>query len=665
MFIQDSLDDTHFDGAELMMKEVIFKTVDDSIKMVHAGFFPSVGRYFRKQMTKRGDYFVAKVQLPKGTSFYHFFVNGKFHEPLVNKQVGVLAADLFNRMPIVLETPVFCPVEFEQKPNYICHIQDDIWEIRAITHHSWIKNVDLFTQHEAISFSIAYRNKNNTFWVARIQKRESFEFCIRISGGGLVRFLLNDLKCSEIPQFDKYFLFPGNNVKSSPDNYSLRAGYQIMPDRFCYVPNEIPLPSFVQKWGEESGMFTYFGGNLKGMLRQLSYLADLGVDFLYINPVFFAKSYHRYDCLDYKAIDPLLGDEKDLHDYIREAHRLKIKIILDISLNHCGIDFFAFKDVLQNQEKSEYRDWFNIQSFPVIRGGNCNYGCWHGYYELPQFNLYNKQVEDYFMQVARYWPEKFGIDGWRIDVSTEIPGSFLEKFITETRKVKTEMIVVGESLQKDATRLTADCKMNGITNYSLYFDVLIPFFQVENISVSTLASFIMKTLSSNSFTVNRSSWSFMSNHDIPRFYSILKNKQKYHLALALIYFLPGTPVIYYGEECNIEGMTDPSNRKCMDFDPCKRNAQFTKCLKELNEYKTKYEPIFSFGKMAIPFVSDSDKILVIERFWKNERLLLISNFGQDKYVWDATEKFADSKSSDAGPFEILVDAYSFQILHLH
>ena len=107
------------------------------------------------------------------------------------------------------------------------------------------------------------------------------------------------------------------------------------------------------------------GGNLNGIRKSLSYLAELGVECIYLNPVFASPSNHKYDTTDYYKVDPHFGSNEDLRILVKEAHEKHIRVILDAVFNHTGTEFFAFADLLKNQEKSEYQSWYHITCFPV------------------------------------------------------------------------------------------------------------------------------------------------------------------------------------------------------------------------------------------------------------------------------------------------------------
>lgn len=624
MKVIGNLDLKPVNGRIRIKKELRFKSADPSVKRVDAGFFPSVGRYFRKEMASLGDgNFELEVSLPRGKTFIHYFLNGNFDKPMNAGQSSFSEYDPFKKCPLVLETEMFCPVYFKNDPGFISHVKDNIWEIRAITYHGWIDNVSVLLNSAEYDMEVAHRDKSTTYWMLRTEL-EAAELlcCLKFSGGGQVKYLHENAQVKDSPDSSKFFRHLLRKVKHGLK--PLKAGYQIFPDRFSRSVQASHVAG-LEKWGNAPGNTNYFGGDLKGILSRLDYIAGLGVDFIYLNPIFKAASNHRYDCTDYMEIDPLLGTKDDFLALVKKAHELGIKVILDISFNHCGKDFFAFQDILKKGDKSEYRNWFEIDRFPVNGKEESFYSCWHGLSHLPQFNLNEPEVVKYLMNVAVYWINDFDIDGWRLDVCTEMPSSFIKKISQTVKRVKPSAVIVGESWQNDVSEYTRG-GVDGITNFSFYLDVMTPFFVTESVSVKKLALNIMRMNSLNSFSVSSFSWNFLGNHDTSRFYSLIKNKEKCVLAYLLMYALPGTPVIYYGDEFGMKGLGDPANRSCMPQEEFEKDSLFKSTIKSLNAVKKAHEEILVYGSLSFVSTDDAAKCLIFKRTFKSQSLYFAFNF---------------------------------------
>jgi len=648
----------------LIKKELIFKSFDETVQTVHIGFLPPKGRYFREKMSPKGDNcFGLEVSLPKGKSFYHYFFNENFDVPKNNGQSVISPYDPQKRAALVLETQVFCPVEFLNEPKFFCHIKDNIWEVRVITHQNWIKETALIIGSSVYPLSKAFNHKSTTFWIARVELQHTdIKYGIRISGLSQVKYLQNDYSLKSVMSAENAFSLSVNADRQIQEELpDTGVGYQIMPDRFHRIGDKQDI---LASWGDEPDLYNYFGGNIKGLTAKLPYIAELGAGFIYLNPVFQAKSPHRYDCSDYLSIDSWLGNETDFRDFVKAAHELKIKVVLDISLNHCSVDFFAFQDLLLHQEHSAYRNWFEVVSFPVKVDGGHQYSSWHGYKELPQFNLNEKAVQDYFVKVGQYWPEEFGIDGWRLDVCSELPPDFIEKFVTATRSINPAMLIVAETWQNDAGELASAGVIDGITNFTLYLDAIVPFFEHESFSLSKLAMEILKSQQENSFRTNSLSWNFLSNHDIPRFYSIVKNKAVYELAFSLIYALPGTPVLYYGEEMYMEGLADPENRRCMQFEGMAGDSGLPAMLKILHQIRALYAQVFTYGSLRFPLIADQKKLMVVQRELGNESVYFILNFDAQQHEYTLPDADTVLKSKNINTI-LALPGYTAQVVYIN
>jgi glycosidase len=611
-------------GRIKIKKDLRFKSTNPAIKRVDVGFFPSVGRYFRKEMEYLGDgNFELEVNLPRGKAFLHYFFNGNFDQPMNTGQSLLTEHDSAKRSPLILETEMFCPVYFKNEPGFISHIKDNTWEIRVITYHGWVNNVSVLMSSAEYPMQVAYSNKNTAFWTLRVELAAGeILYCLKFSGNSQLKYLHENSIIKDNPDPGCFFRHTGK--KNNAGLVPLRAGYQIFPDRFCRSGKDGDVAG-LEKWGNTPGNNNFFGGNLQGITSKLDYIAGLGVDFIYLNPIFKANSNHRYDCVDYMQIDPMLGTRDDFSVLVKKAHERSIKVILDISFNHCSTEFFAFKDIMKKGERSIYCNWFEIDKFPVNGKEECFYSCWHGLKNLPQFNLDEPEVEKYLVNAAQYWVKEFDIDGWRLDVCTEMPSSFIRKISQKVKHIKPSALIIGESWQNDVTEYTKG-GVDGITNFSFYLDAMVPFFVHESIPVKKLALSIMTMNSLNSFSTNRVSWNFLGNHDTPRFYSLIKNKQKYLLAFSLMYALPGTPVVYYGEEIRLQGLGDPGNRGCMPQEEFEKNDVTAQTIASLNAVKRAYEEILLYGTLSFTSTDDASRLMVIERTFKKQSLYFAFNF---------------------------------------
>ena len=343
--------------------------------------------------------------------------------------------------------------------------------------------------------------------------------------------------------------------------------YQIFPDRFSNG-DQANDPVNVEKWGNTPTNWNFQGGDLRGIIQRFDYLLDLGINALYLNPIFLSPSNHRYNTSDYYKIDPKLGNLLDFHALLDIAHRNNVRIILDGVFNHSSRGFFAFNDLLENGDHSPYTNWFNVHRYPLDAYGSgdaINYEAWWKFKSLPKFNTQNPEVRAYIMGVARYWIER-GIDGWRLDVPNEInDDSFWAEFRHVVKSANRDACLIGEIWAADP-RWANDSHFDGLMHYPIRDAVLACFNERENI-----AEFADKV--ENMFKIYPrenvySMYVTLGTHDTERALSVLGgNITKMKLALMFIFAYPGAPAIYYGDEVGLEGGKDPDCRRAFPWNP--------------------------------------------------------------------------------------------------
>lgn len=393
---------------------------------------------------------------------------------------------------------------------------------------------------------------------------------------------------------------------STPDWVKDAIFYQIFPDRFA---NGDPAndPPNVQKWGSAPTAWGFQGGDLRGIIQQLDYLLDLGITAIYLNPIFLSPSTHRYNTSDYYQIDPKLGTMADFHDLVDCVHQNHMHLILDGVFNHVGRGFFAFVDVLENGEKSGYKDWFHIKNFPLNAyddGKLINYLGWWDHKSLPKLNTSNKLVREYILNIARYWIDQ-GIDGWRLDVPNEIDDDgFWEEFRKVVHTANREAYLLGEIWDVNP-RWANDLHFDGLTNYPVR-DALVALLQGrENATqFDTRIEALLKAYEHDNLLAM---YIPLDSHDTERFKTMMAgNIDKLKLAFLFQMAFPGAPAIYYGDEVGVEGGKDPDSRRAFPWNenewnldlriwvktlislrkqtPCLRRGDFIRLLAEDGNY---------------------------------------------------------------------------------
>jgi glycosidase len=358
--------------------------------------------------------------------------------------------------------------------------------------------------------------------------------------------------------------------------------YQIFPDRFANgdLSND---PPNVQAWGSPPNNWDFQGGDLQGIIQHFDYILDLGVNALYLNPIFYATSNHRYNTSDYYRIDPKLGQMSDFRALLDLAHRHNVRIILDGVINHCGRGFFAFADVMENQQHSPYRDWYHINRFPVDAyspGEARDYKAWWGIKSLPKFNTDNPEVRKYLLGVARYWIEQ-GADGWRLDVPNEIDDdSFWGEFRHTVKSADASAYLVGEIWTADQ-RWVGDEHFDGLMNYP-FRECLLGMLTADGHDTSHCVASMQTLTSIYPDDCVNAMYVPLGSHDTERVLTRLHgDESRLRLAWLCQFAYPGAPAIYYGDEIGLTGGKDPDCRGAFPWDESRWNQGLRETLKNL------------------------------------------------------------------------------------
>lgn len=374
-----------------------------------------------------------------------------------------------------------------------------------------------------------------------------------------------------------------------PDWVSSTVFYQIFPDRF-YNGNTENDPENVANWDEKPQTDNFFGGDLEGIESKLDYLVELGINGLYLNPLFKSPTNHRYDTTDYYEIDPILGDISDLKSLVESAHEKGIRVILDGVFNHSGENFSRFLDVKKKGSDSNYWDWYEIDDFPVETEPEPNYRCWAGVSSMPEFDRSNPEVRKYLLDIVQYWIEETDIDGWRLDTTHYLEPGFVREVRTAAKKVKSDAYIMGEVMGPAASWFKSG-SLDGVMNYELY-DYLVDFFARDDCSAREFKKRIYFLRRSYPRWANFASYNLLSSHDFPRLMNRCDNEvARFKLAYFFLFTFPGAPAIYYGDEIGMEGEDDPDCRRTYPWQDDKYNKDLFGFFQGLVKLRSEVTPL--------------------------------------------------------------------------
>ncbi len=401
--------------------------------------------------------------------------------------------------------------------------------------------------------------------------------------------------------------------------------YQIFPDRF-YNGNPDNDPSYLQPWGSAPTSWGFQGGDLQGILQKFDYLLDLGITAIYLNPIFQATSTHRYNTTDYYKIDDKLGNMDNFHALVDHAHRNQVRIILDGVFNHCGRGFFAFNDILENQEYSVYQDWFHIKKFPVnaySRGDFEDYLGWWKMKSLPKFNTANPKVRQYIMEVARYWIEQ-GADGWRLDVPNEIDDDgFWMEFRQVVKSINPDAYILGEIWSPDK-RWVGEGHFDGLMDYPI-MEALVGLLATNALTINKFAEKVEGLTSYYPIENVYSMYIPLGSHDTERILTRMGNNvDKTKLAYLFQFAYPGAPAIYYGDEIGLTGGKDPGCRGAFTWDTHQWNTELHSYIKKLVELRKSHQALRRGTYSRMENLNNSSCYACIRKS-ENEEILLVMN----------------------------------------
>lgn len=482
----------------------------------------------------------------------------------------------------------------------------------------------------------------------------------------------------------------------TPDAFGGLVMYQIFPDRFnkkgdCDTTekltpfhlhdNPYDLPVYEPDHAGIVQNNDFFGGNLCGIIQKLPYLKELGVNAIYLNPIFKAFSNHRYDTADYLKVDPLLGTNDDFRHLCNSAHDLGIKVILDGVFSHTGSDSLYF-DIhnrfgvgAYHNPDSPYRSWYQFTDYPK------GYTAWWGILTLPCTEELNPDFRHFiFNKVIPYWLS-LGADGWRLDVADELPEEFLEELYSAVKREKPQALVLGEVWEDASNKISYGVRrkylqgksLDAVMNY-VWRDAIIRFVRRE-ISAEDFAESVMTICEHYPQDAINATMNLLSTHDTPRILTVLGTdyvpesrkdragfrlqeeqrkiaKNRLYLAAFLLFCLPGSPCIYYGDEIGLEGFEDPFNRGYMgDRDG---DNDIASCFRALAAMKNQ-SPALRFGNLT-PLLAEKG-LFAFLRKERTEQVLCLVNCNHEPQAWHADGEILFEKNLICQKDELLLLPY--------
>ncbi|HEX3078147.1 MAG TPA: alpha-amylase family glycosyl hydrolase [Lachnospiraceae bacterium] len=445
-----------------------------------------------------------------------------------------------------------------------------------------------------------------------------------------------------------YQIFPDRFYNGNPENDVRNGEYTFQGHDTIHVDNWNEEP---KEYYESFGL-DFYGGDLEGITKKIPYLKKLGVTALYLNPIFRAATVHKYDCIDYFHVDEHFGGDEALEELSKELHRNGMKLILDISINHTGSAHAWFnKDVsfFPKTEGAFYNTTAKEREYYFIHEDQ-SYDSWVGVPTLPMLNYTSMELRDIIYKgqdsvIKKWLKEPFSIDGWRFDVADvfarnnklQLNHELWPQIRSSIKEENEKAYVVAEDWS-DCTEYLKGNEWDSPMNYFGCARPIREFLGEEDLfhmrkeelrgiptrmTARNLHQRIIQYLGKLPYVMQEISFNLFDSHDVSRLHNNSKvSFDDYRAAVILLFTLPGTPSIYYGDEIGIGGRID-SNEGCrypMKWEDGCEDTKYYKLYNTLANLRSQMESLRNGG---LKFLSDEGYVLSYVRVGRSNNVFVI------------------------------------------
>ncbi|MFL0168646.1 glycoside hydrolase family 13 protein [Candidatus Clostridium helianthi] len=436
-----------------------------------------------------------------------------------------------------------------------------------------------------------------------------------------------------------------------PSWYKEGVIYHILIDRF-YNGNENKIigntkeNSFIYGRWDDSPMYIrdsfgkisrwdFYGGNLKGIIKKLDYIKELGANIIKLSPIFKSPSCHKYDTADYEIVDEMFGTNDEFRELCKVANSKGIKIILDIVLSYTSSDSKYFNKLgnyddvgAYNSPNSRFYDWYKFITYPY------RYESWWGMDDRPNVNSMQKEYVDYIISgdnsIINKWTD-MGVNGWFLNVTDELPDEFIELIRKKIGEINKDTVLLGDIWEDASNKISYSRRrkylqgneVQAATNYPLR-ESLINFIKgyIKSDKLKKKIMSLYENYPRESFYGNIN---ILGTNDTERILTVLdENISLLKLLIAIQFTLPGVPLIYYGDEAGVKGGREPDNRKSYPWG--KENKMLADFYHKIIKIRNNEDGLKK-GKLSI-FETDPD-VFAFERKYENESVIVLVNVSSE------------------------------------
>lgn len=427
--------------------------------------------------------------------------------------------------------------------------------------------------------------------------------------------------------------------------------YQIFPDRFAKTyEKKLPKWAVARNWNQpprDKSKFTGIeicGGDLYGVTEHLDYISELGANGIYFTPFFPAQSNHRYDASSFDEVDPLLGGDKAWFGLVKAANRRGIRLVGDITSNHCGAGHYWLAKAKANKKSKEAGFFYWNKRY------KWGYEGWWGLESLPKLNYGSKELRKLMYEgknsiIKKWLSPKYGMSGWRVDVGNmtgkygdiDLHDEVMYGIRKAMDQVKPDAWLVAENADFVANDL-AGAGWHGTMNYQGFSRPLSSWMNEKaklsggfqglpidapRISGSQFVSTIKNFNGSIPWRALTASMILLDSHDTPRFRTIVSGDKSKHLAaMTMLMTYPGVPSIFMGDEIGFEGLSGEDSRRTINWeDRSDWDLEFLKEVKHLTKLRRNEDALVNGGLRWV--AAEAGYIAYLRESKKSSLLVLI------------------------------------------